>query len=203
MFEQLVFANALLSSSAAYILNFTLLYLIAFRTSRVMQTYGRILAVHCVSDLIYNTSKTFFDVRTAPIGGKLYSFPNGLFARVDSSTSTTWLVCCSFVWTIFFSTALLPIDFIWRYQLVCKCERLQDALASSNTVCFSNVHLKTRFIVLLIAIAFFVTAFHCFFDTKFFMFAGPSADMVAYTRELHFYRKDVRSYTVTTMASFE
>jgi hypothetical protein len=109
--------NMAVASAAGYIMNILLFYLIIKRTPKEMQSYSRIMRVHCVSDMIYDTIQCIAGVNALPIGGKVYMVLQGFQTHV-SLTVNRYLFDAYF-WSLLFSIALLPIDFYYRYRSVC------------------------------------------------------------------------------------
>ncbi|KAI6180148.1 hypothetical protein M3Y98_00688100 [Aphelenchoides besseyi] len=186
MLPKFVFlTNMVTASISGFIMNILLFYLIHKRTPKEMQSYSRIMRVHCLSDMFYDAIQLTTGVHANPIGGKVYMMLQGFVTHVDL-TLNRYLFDLYF-WSILFSIALLPIDFIYRYRSVCHNRDL------TNFQVYSMVF-----------IAYFITWFHTFVVSFLFLEIGPSPNSVQFTRELEQFpqwKGDVPSFSVTVLGS--
>ncbi|KAI6224128.1 7TM GPCR, serpentine receptor class r (Str) family-containing protein [Aphelenchoides besseyi] len=143
------------------------------------------MRVHCLSDMFYDAIQLASGVHAHPIGGKIFMMLQGFVTHV-SLTVNRYLFDAYF-WSLLFSIALLPIDFIYRYRSVCHNKDL------------SNLQLY-----LMVFLAYFVTWIQAFLVSFTFLQIGPAPDSVEFTRELQQFpqwENDVPSYSVTVLGA--
>ncbi|KAI6170252.1 hypothetical protein M3Y98_01220500 [Aphelenchoides besseyi] len=165
-----------IASVAGFVINILLFYLIQKRTPKEMRSYSRIMRVHCLSDIFYDAIQLTAGVHAHPIGGKIFMMLQGFVTHV-SLTVNRYLFDAYF-WSLLFSIALLPIDFIYRYRSVCHNKDL------------SNLQLYLM--------VFFGLFRHM--DSR----IGPASDSEEFTREIQQFpqwKNDVPSYSVTVLGA--
>jgi hypothetical protein len=111
--------NNILAGSISLCLNSLLIVLIAHRTPKSMRSYGRIIRIHCISDIIYDIVQLGAGSLPMPLEGTFYTIMHGVLTAYAKPGLVE--TCYSFaVWMNSVSVLLFVIDFYYRYRNVCQ-----------------------------------------------------------------------------------
>jgi hypothetical protein len=92
--------NSVCAASLGFSMNMLLLYLITKRTPSIMRPYARIMKIHCLSDVAYDSVCFITGLHPTPIGGHVFCLWQGFITKVPLAVNHLLFSC--WYWVCFF-----------------------------------------------------------------------------------------------------
>ncbi|KAI6183202.1 Seven TM Receptor [Aphelenchoides bicaudatus] len=175
--------NSVCAAGLGFTMNMLLLFLITKRTPSVMKSYSRIMKIHCLSDVAYDSVCFITGLHPTPIAGHVFCLWQGFITKVPLWLNHILFSC--WYWVLLTAVTLLPVDFYFRYMSVCH-----------------NKDLTNRQIAIMVFCAYFVTWLHTFPNSYNYMVFSDTPEAAEYTKELERFEQwkgNVPSYAATIL----